>query len=59
MINADKLSTARRMRAEKRSMHAIASTLGISRSTLYRHLALDEQGDKAGPVLGAVSPGGK
>jgi DNA invertase Pin-like site-specific DNA recombinase len=59
VITADKLSTARRMRAEKRSMHAIASTLGISRSTLYRHLTLDEQGDQADPVLEAVSPGTK
>lgn len=47
MITANKLATARMMRAEKRPMHAIASTLGISRSTLYRHLALDEQGDQA------------
>ncbi|MGO9975949.1 MAG: hypothetical protein ACLP01_24730 [Solirubrobacteraceae bacterium] len=56
MITADELSAARRMRAQKRFMDAIANTLGISRSTLYAHLALDEQGDQAAPVLGAVSP---
>jgi predicted DNA-binding transcriptional regulator AlpA len=29
-------------------MHVIAKTLGISRSTLYRHLAPDEHGDQVG-----------
>jgi DNA invertase Pin-like site-specific DNA recombinase len=46
VITADKLTAARLMRAEKRPMHAIAKTLGISRSTLYRHLAPDKQGEQ-------------
>jgi DNA invertase Pin-like site-specific DNA recombinase len=46
VITADKLTAARLMRAEKRPMHAIAKTLGISRSTLYRHLAPDKHGEQ-------------
>jgi DNA invertase Pin-like site-specific DNA recombinase len=46
VITADKLTAARLMRAEKRPMHVIAKTLGISRSTLYRHLAPDKQGEQ-------------
>ena len=40
MITEDKLAAARLMRTDKRPMHAIVKTLGVSRATLYRHLTL-------------------
>ncbi len=40
MITEDKLAAARLTRTDKRPMHAIAKTLGVSHATLYRHLNL-------------------
>jgi DNA invertase Pin-like site-specific DNA recombinase len=40
VITDEKLTAARLMREEKHSMRAIATTLGVSRATLYRHLEL-------------------
>lgn len=40
---ADKLVAARQMLAEGRSKTAIAATIGVSRPTLYRHLATTQQ----------------
>ena len=37
-ITPDKLAAAAAMREQKRPMHAIATALGVSRATLYRHL---------------------
>ena len=37
-ITSDKLVAAVAMREQHRPMHAIASALGVSRATLYRHL---------------------
>jgi transcriptional regulator of acetoin/glycerol metabolism len=40
-VTADKLAAAQAMRAQQHAMAEISSALGISRTTLYRHLALD------------------
>ena len=40
VITADKLAAAQLMRQQKRPMQAIATALGVSRATLYRHLDL-------------------
>jgi DNA invertase Pin-like site-specific DNA recombinase len=37
-VTPDKLAAAVAMREQKRPMHAIATALGVSRATLYRHL---------------------
>jgi DNA invertase Pin-like site-specific DNA recombinase len=37
-VTPDKLAAAAAMREQKRPMHAIATALGVSRATLYRHL---------------------
>lgn len=37
-ITPDKLAAAIAMRDQNRPMHAIATALGVSRATLYRHL---------------------
>ena len=40
MTTEDKLAAATLTRTDKRPMHAIAKTLGVSHATLYRHLNL-------------------
>ena len=43
-INEDRLAAAAQtMRAQKHTMAEISTALGISRATLYRHLALDAE----------------
>ncbi|MBV8941800.1 MAG: recombinase family protein [Solirubrobacterales bacterium] len=42
-LTPEKLDVVRLMRQQKRSMPQIAKALGVSRATLYRHLALDEE----------------
>ncbi len=46
MLTAEKLGAARMMRVQKRTMPEIARALGVSRATLYRHLALDVDQDE-------------
>jgi len=46
-LTAEKLAGARAMRERKHTMLEIAKALGVSRATLYRHLALDEQTESA------------
>jgi DNA invertase Pin-like site-specific DNA recombinase len=41
-VTAQKLAAARLMREQKHTMAEIAETLGVSRATLYRHLAQNE-----------------
>jgi DNA-binding phage protein len=38
-VTAEKLAAAEAMRARQHSMREIAAALGVSRATLYRHLA--------------------
>jgi DNA invertase Pin-like site-specific DNA recombinase len=38
-VSAEKLAAAEAMRARQHSMREIAAALGVSRATLYRHLA--------------------
>jgi DNA invertase Pin-like site-specific DNA recombinase len=40
LVTAEKLAAAQTMRAQKHTMAEISTALGISRATLYRHLAL-------------------
>ena len=40
MITEGKLAAARLTPTDKRPMHAIAKTLGVSNATIYRHLNL-------------------
>ena len=40
LVTAEKLAVARTMRAQKHTMAEISTALGISRATVYRHLAL-------------------
>jgi len=40
LVTAGKLAAAQTMRAQKHTMAEISTALGISRATLYRHLAL-------------------
>ena len=48
LVTAEKLAAAQAMRAQQHTMAEISSALGISRATLYRHLALDaERNDHA------------
>jgi DNA invertase Pin-like site-specific DNA recombinase len=42
VLTAEKLDAARMMREQKRTMPEIARALGVSRATLYRHLALEQ-----------------
>lgn len=42
IVTPEKLSAARLMREQKHTMNEIARVLGVSRATLYRHLALSE-----------------
>ncbi len=45
-MTAEKLAAARLMREQKKhTMNATA--LGVSRATLYRHLALDDEAEQA------------
>ena len=41
LVTPEKLDAARLMRQQKRTMPDIAKAVGVSRATLYRHLALD------------------
>jgi DNA invertase Pin-like site-specific DNA recombinase len=43
LVTAEKLAAAQTMRAQKHTMAEISTALGISRATLYRHLALDAE----------------
>ena len=47
-LTPEKLDAARLMRAQKRTMPEIAKALGVSRATLYRHLALGNDAGQAG-----------
>ena len=47
LVSAEKIAAARTMRAQKHTMAEISTALGISRATLYRHLALDAEPDGA------------
>ena len=49
LVTAEKLAPTQTMRAQKHTMAEISTALGISRATLYRHLALDTEpnGDAA------------
>jgi DNA invertase Pin-like site-specific DNA recombinase len=48
LVTAEKLAAAQAMRAQQHTMAEISSALGISRATLYRHLALGaERNDHA------------
>jgi hypothetical protein len=40
VITEDKLAAPRLTRTDKRPMHAIVKTLGVSHARLYRHLNL-------------------
>lgn len=42
-MTSDKLAVARRMLAEGRPKSVIAATIGVSRPTLYHHLAADDR----------------
>lgn len=44
-VTPETLDAARLMRQQKHTMAAIATTLGVSRATLYRHLELSDQAD--------------
>jgi DNA invertase Pin-like site-specific DNA recombinase len=46
-VTAEKLAAAHTMRAQKHTMAEISGALGVSRATLYRHLALDAKPDGA------------
>ena len=43
LVTAKKLAAAQAMRAQKHTMAEISTALGISRATLYRHLAVNAQ----------------
>ncbi len=43
LVTAEKLAAARTMRAQTHTMAEISTVVGISRATLYRHLALDAE----------------
>lgn len=51
-LSPEKLAAAEAMRAHQHPMHDIAAPLGVSRATLYRHLAASD-----GSTHLAVSPG--
>lgn len=46
-LTPEKIAQARAMRAQKITMPAIAGSLGVSVATLYRHLAVNNDGDLA------------
>lgn len=41
VVNEDVLTVARARKAKRESVSAVAKALGVSRATLYRHLADD------------------
>ena len=45
VVTTEKLAAAQTMRAQKHTMAEISGALGVSRATLYRHLALDAEPD--------------
>ena len=47
-VTAEKLAAAEAMRARQHSMREIAAALGVSRATLYRHLAGGDRSTTAG-----------
>jgi DNA invertase Pin-like site-specific DNA recombinase len=55
VITAEKLAAARLMREQKHPMCAIATTLGVSRATLYRHLALTDDAEEIDETEQAAS----
>jgi DNA invertase Pin-like site-specific DNA recombinase len=51
-LSPEKLAAAEAMRARQHPMQDIAAALGVSRATLYRHLARSDSLADAGPAEG-------
>jgi DNA invertase Pin-like site-specific DNA recombinase len=50
VVTDSKLEVARKMIADGKTINDVCSTVGISRSTLYRHLAATRNPDEEGPA---------
>jgi DNA invertase Pin-like site-specific DNA recombinase len=51
LVSAEKLAAAEAMRARHHSMREIAAALGVSRATIYRHLAGGDESASTGAIV--------